>query len=111
MVERDCPGGDNAFQHAMQVAAMNIDIGTTVPRFTRCVEQDLIHRLTRIPGAADVGIRLDAGFNQALFDAETAENLHHIGAEDDPCPDPREGWRLFIDRHRETRTLKETGSA
>src|SRR5258708_9882846 len=38
MVESDRPGGDNAFQHAMQVAAMNIDIGTTVTRFTRRVE-------------------------------------------------------------------------
>jgi hypothetical protein len=56
MVERNRAGGDNAFQNAMQIAPMDIDIGTAITRFTRRIELDLIHRLAGVPGTADIGL-------------------------------------------------------
>ena len=111
MIERDRSGSDAAFQHRVQVAAVDIDIGTAIAPLALGVEHELIHRLAGVPGAADVALRFDAGFDQCVLDAETAEHLRHVGAEDDARADPRERRCLLIDFHCKAGALQEAGGA
>ncbi len=109
MIERDRSGRDAAFQHRVQIAAMDVDVGTAVVPLGLGVEHELGHGLAGVPGAADVALRLDAGGDQPLFEAETAQHLGDVGGKDDAGADARKGRRLLVDFHRKARALQEAG--
>src|SRR6266446_1333612 len=96
--------------HRMQIAAVNVEIGSAETRLARCIEYDFIERLTSVPGAADVAMRLEAARNQILFNAEPAQRLRHVGAENDSRTDAGKSWRLLIDGRRKARALEEAGN-
>ena len=98
-----------ALQHGMQVAAVDVHVGTAKAAFALRVEDDLVHRLARVPGAADVAIRLDAGRDEAVLEAEPAQHLGDVGRENDAGADPREGRRLLVDLHCKTGALQKAG--
>src|SRR5580698_4134010 len=95
----------------MEVAAVNIEIRAAIKPFARIIEENLIHRLAGVPGATDVAMWFDAGRHQGLLDAETAQHLHHIGAQDDTRADAGEGRCLLIDFDRKAGALEEAGCA
>src|SRR5271156_3924910 len=101
MIEGDCFGSDSPFQHGVQVAAVDMDIRTTMALLARLVEHDLVHRLAGVPSATDVVMRFDAGRDESALEAKTAEHLGRIGAEDDARANPGEGGRLLVDFHCE----------
>ena len=109
MIEGDRSWRDALFEHGMQVAAVNIDIGAAESGLARGVELDLVHRLAGVPGAADVAVRLDAGLDDHLLDAEAAQHLHDVGAENDAGADAGERRRLLVDGDGEAGALQEAG--
>ena len=66
-------------------------------------------RLAGVPGPADIAVRLDSDVDDHLLEAEAAQHLHHVGAENDAGADAGEGRRLLVDGDRETRALQEAG--
>ena len=109
VVEGDRSGRHPLFQHGVQVAAMDIEIGAAETLLFRRVEPDLVHRRATIPRAADVALRLDPGRDQIRLEAQSTQHLGGICAENDSRADAREGRRLLVDGRCETRPLQESG--
>ena len=61
----------------------------------RRVEHDLIHRFAAIPGAADILLRFDAGGDERVLEAESAQHFGGVGRQNDAGADPRERRRLL----------------
>ncbi len=91
----------------MQVAAVDVGIGSAKSRLARGVELDLVQRLAGVPGPADIAVRLDSGVDDHLFKAEAAQHLGDIGAQNDSGADAGEGRRLLVDGDREAGALQE----
>src|SRR5271155_4869873 len=96
MIEGDRFGSNSPFQHRVQVAAVDMDVGTAIMLLALRVEHDLVHRLAGVPGATDVAMRFDAGRDESVFEAKPAEHLGHICAEDDAGANPGKGGRLLV---------------
>src|SRR5436305_10327065 len=96
--------------HCMQIAAVNVEIESAETRLAGCIEYDFIERLTGVPGAADIAMRLEAARDQILFDAEPAQRLRHVGAEDDSRTNAGKSWGLLIHGRRKARALQEAGN-
>src|SRR5262249_49430908 len=77
-----------AFKHHMQVAAVDVDVGTAETPLAPAYEYFRIHRLAGVPRRADIGSRFEAGLHERRFNVETPQHLAHVGAEDDPGADP-----------------------
>ena len=107
MIERDRAGHHALLQHRMQVAAVDVGIGTAEARLALGVEIDPVHGVAGVPGPADIAVRLDPDVHDHLLEAEAAKHLHDIGAEDDAGTDAGEGGRLLVDGDREARALQE----
>ena len=108
MVEGDRFRRDDLRHDLVQIAPVDVEVGTAVSLLARLIEIDLVHGRAGVPGAADEALRLDAGSDQLVFDAEAAEHLHRIGAENDAGADARKGRRLFVNRHRKPGALQKT---
>ena len=111
MAEDDRAGCDDALKNAMQIAAMDMHIGSAEAMLCFRIERDLIQRLATVPGAADIAPRLDAGLDETLLDAKTAQNFRDVGAQDDSSTDPRKGGCLLENLDRESGALQEAGGA
>ena len=107
MIEGNGAGSDTLFQDRMQIAAVNVHVGSAEVLLFSGIEFDFVQRLTSVPGAADITLRFDAGGAQSVFDAEAAQHFGYVGAEDDACTNAREGGRLFVNAHRKTGALQE----
>src|SRR5215831_11153839 len=89
-VEPDGPFANNAFEHGMKVAAMDVQIWSAVASFAFGIEDDLVHRCAGIPCAADITVRLDSSGDEGILNIE-------------PCR------RLLVDCDRKASTLQESG--
>ena len=55
------PGADGRLEHRMQVAAVNVDVGSAEALASLAASSvDLVQRLARVPGPADERVRADA---------------------------------------------------
>ena len=111
MIERDRLRRDRLLKDRVQVAPMDIQIWTAEACLTLRIKDNLIHCLPGVPGAADIAIRLYAGFDERTFNTEPPERFHDVGAENDSRPYAGESWSLFVDRDGKAGALQETGDA
>src|SRR5882757_11495552 len=93
----------------MQVGAVDVDEGSVETGLDLPIKAQLIGRFARIPGAAHEGIRAYAGIDQAAFQLQSTQDFRGVGAKDNAGADPREDRRLFVDRDRKSRALKQAG--
>ena len=107
MVEGDRAGRERRLEHAMQVAAMDVDVGGAEAGLAGGIERELVQRGAGIGGAAHEGVRPDAHVEQPALESQAAEHLHDVGAQDDAGADAREGGRLLVDGDGEARALQE----
>src|SRR5258708_8426262 len=107
MIEGHRVRRDGSMHDRMQIAAVNVEIGSAETRLAGCIEYHLIESLTGVPGATDIAMRLEAGLDEIPFDAEPAQRLRHVGAEDDSRTGAREGGGLLIDGPRKARPLPQ----
>src|ERR1700722_1454005 len=111
MAEDDRAGCDDALENAMQIAAVDMHIGSAEALLCFRIERDRIQRLAAVPGAADVALRFDAGLDEGLLDSKAAQDFRDIGAQDDSGADSRKGGCLFEDPDRESGPLQESRGA
>ena len=97
------------FENGMQVAAVNVGICSAKSGLARGIELDLVHRLAGVPGAADIGVCLDPLFDNHLFNAETAQHLHDVGAQNDSGADAGKSRGLLVNGDGEAGALQEAG--
>src|SRR6266478_3875550 len=111
MIEGHRVRRDGSMHDRMQIAAVNVEIGSAETRLAGCIEYHLIESLTGVPGATDIATRLEAGLDEIPFDAEPAQRLRHVGAEDDSRTDAGEGGGLLIDGRRKAGAPQEAGNS
>ena len=116
MIELDSAGYEWLLQKPVKVGTVNIDERTIETRFACRVEHQLVQYLAGIPGTTEKCIGANARCRQSAIEAEPAQNLRDVGAQDNAGADAREIRALFIDRDREAGALqqprgRETGKA
>src|SRR5579862_690299 len=109
MIEGDRSRSYAAFQHRMQIAAMNVHVRAAVAPLGLGVEHELCQGLAGVPGTAHIAPRFDAGGDEALFQAKSAQHLADVGRKNDSSADARERRCLLVDLHRKACALQKSG--
>ena len=89
---------------------MDVDVGAAKALFACRVERQLIKDLARVPGSGYERLRANTPFQERLFQVQTPQYLHDIGAKDDAGTNPGKCRRLLMDGYAKSCTLQETGA-